>query len=155
MSGDKDTKVIVLSNKFDAVRKSITGAMLAKAITAGAFIVETYAKRNASRGRPGLNVITGNLINSIHTEPASTSGTLAEVNVGTNVEYAAIQEFGGIIKPRFAKMLAWMQDGVLIFAKLVQIPARPYLRPAFDEHDDEIRTAVETQLRAQIEDACK
>lgn len=150
-----DTKVIILSNNFAAVKKSITGAMLLKAAQAGGGVVETFAKLNASRGRPGLNVDTGNLINSINVQTASQSETYAEVKIGTGVEYAAIHEFGGVILPVRAKLLSWVDNGVRIFARMVQIPARPYMRPAVDEHESEIQGAVEYQLKTQIERATK
>jgi len=68
------------------------------------------------------------------------------------VIYGRIHELGGIILPVHAKMLSWVDNGKRIFAKRVQIPARPYLRPAVDEHENEIGQAVGHQLRKQIED---
>lgn len=151
-----ETKVIELSNNFAAVRKSVTGNMLMAAAEAGGGVVETYAKLNVSRGRPGLNVDTGNLVNSISVAKGSQSETYAEVSVGpSDVEYAAIHEFGGVIMPLRAKMLSWVEDGVRVFAKMVHIPARPYMRPALDEHVDDITKAVETVLRLEIERAAQ
>ena len=50
-----------------------------------------------------------------------------------DVLYALIHELGGIIKPKKAKALAIPQDdGSVRFVKSVEIPARPYLRPAAD-----------------------
>lgn len=54
--------------------------------------------------------------------------------VGTNLVYAAIQEFGGVIVPRAAKMLRFKIDGKYVFARKVKIPpykGRGFLRPAF------------------------
>lgn len=147
------TKVVVLSNNFAAVKKSITGAMLMQAAEAGGGVVETFAKLNASGGRPGLNVDTGNLVNSITVHRGAQTETYADVEVGTGVEYAAIHEFGGVIMPIAAKMLSWVDNGARVFAKMVHIPARPYLRPAIDEHEAEITKAVETALKMQIEQA--
>lgn len=56
--------------------------------------------------------------------------------VGTNLIYAAIQEFGGVIVPRAKKMLRFKIDGKYVFAKQVKIPpykGRGYLRPALSE----------------------
>lgn len=88
------------------------------------------------RGGTPLND-TGVLKNSI--QHSSDSKTAL---VGTNVEYAAIHQFGGktrphVIKPRFKKALAF--NGM--FAKSVNhpgsnIPARPFLQlTAQDEND--------------------
>ena len=51
-----------------------------------------------------------------------------EVEVGTNVLYAALQNFGGTIRPKKAKALAFPgKNGTTIFAKKVTIPARPFI----------------------------
>ncbi|WP_346915036.1 phage morphogenesis protein [uncultured Roseibium sp.] len=51
-----------------------------------------------------------------------------------DVVYALIQELGGTIKAKNAKALAIPQDdGSVRFVKSVEIPARPYLRPAADK----------------------
>ena len=49
------------------------------------------------------------------------------VQVGTNVIYGAIHQFGGEIKPKKAKVLHFQIDGNSIFARKVTIPARPFL----------------------------
>lgn len=54
------------------------------------------------------------------------------VEVFTNVIYAAIHEFGGVIKPVTKKMLSFEIDGKRVFTKRVVIPARAYMRPAVD-----------------------
>jgi phage gpG-like protein len=54
-------------------------------------------------------------------------------DIGTNKEYAAIQEFGGIIRPKNAPYLVFEIDGVIIQTTRVKIPAQPYMRPGFDE----------------------
>lgn len=55
------------------------------------------------------------------------------------IKYARIQEFGGIIKPNRSRLLSWLgADGIRYFARMVDIPPRPYLRPAYDEHKDDI-----------------
>jgi len=52
---------------------------------------------------------------------------LGQVTVGSPLIYAAIHHFGGIIKPKNAKALAFSSGGKQYFAKSVTIPARPYL----------------------------
>lgn len=60
------------------------------------------------------------------------------VRVGTDLEYAAAQEFGATIMPKRAKVLHFFAaDGTEVFTKgPVKIPAQPYLRPAFDTRSD-------------------
>lgn len=152
------TKVVKVSDNVRAVLKAVTGEQLMQAAQAGAGVIETYAKLNASSGRPGLQVDTGNLVNSIHVEKGEQRENYAEAITTTGaVEYAAIHEFGGIIRPLHKRFLSWVdkKSGERIFAKLVQIPARPYMRPAVDEHEDDIQKAVEYQLIAQIGSAAK
>lgn len=70
------------------------------------------------RGRDYQNGLYGSLV------------TQAEGNVlrwGSNKPYAAVHQFGAIIKPRTAKALAFSIGGHPIFRQSVTIPARPYL----------------------------
>jgi phage gpG-like protein len=65
----------------------------------------------------------------------STSGD--EVTIGTNLPYAAIQNFGGTIVPKNGKLLAFPGlGGATIFAKKVVIPARPFIGFAQKDNDD-------------------
>lgn len=151
-------EVIVLKDRFDAVRGSVTGDMLMSAAKAGGFVIEGHAKVNASRGRPGLNIQTGNLVNSINTTEHKKAKHRAEVNVGpSNVVYAAIHEFGGTIVPDTKPVLAWFDEktGDWHHAMAVHIPARPYLRPAIDENEDSIVSAVEANVWDGLDKAVK
>ena len=147
-------EVIVLEDNFDAVRNAVTGEMLMDAAEAGGFVIEGHAKINAGSGRPGLNIKTGALVNSIKVDEDKKTETRADVTVGTNIIYARIHELGGIIKAVSAKMLSWIDDaGNRIFANLVHMPARPYLRPAMDENEDKIVKAVETEIWRNLKKA--
>lgn len=67
---------------------------------------------------------TGRLMNSIthRTGPDY-------IEIGTSVKYAAIQQFGGTIRPKRGKFLVFKPKGSAnpIFAREVTIPARPFL----------------------------
>jgi phage gpG-like protein len=78
---------------------------------------------NAS-GKPGQPLRdTGRLQRSI-SALADGNG----VTIGTNLVQARLQQFGGTIVPKRAKVLAFPgPDGELIFTKKVTIKARPYL----------------------------
>lgn len=49
------------------------------------------------------------------------------VAIGTNLEYAAMHQFGGSIKPRAGKALRAGSRGNGVWRKMVKTPARPYL----------------------------
>ncbi len=50
-----------------------------------------------------------------------------EVEVGSNMVYAAIHQFGGTIKPKNGAALVFSMGGRTIHAKSVAVPARPFL----------------------------
>ena len=151
------TKTIVLEDNFDAVRNAVTGDMLMDVAKAGGFVIEGHAKINASKGgKTHLNVRTGALVNSIEVSEKEKKDTSAEVGVGTNIVYGRIHEVGGIITPVNASKLSWIgKDGTRVFAGSVHIPARPYLRPALDENEDDIVVAVKTELQRNLDEATK
>ena len=130
-----DGKVIVLEDNFSAVRNAVTGRMLMDAAKAGGFVVEGHAKINASKGGTKyLNIRTGALVNSITVDEGKQTKTRADVGVGTNMIYARIHELGGIIKNAWGRGIT------------AHMPARPYLRPALDENERDIRGAVEAEI---------
>lgn len=147
------TTVTIKSN-FKAVKGAVTGDMLEKAALAVAHYIEAQAKINIERTFSRKSV--GNLANSFAVETAQKTETRVMVDVGPTAIYGRIQELGGIIKPVTARMLSWIgDDGQRIFAKMVQIPARPYLRPAVDEHMTRIKWLITYTLNRQIEKAAK
>jgi phage gpG-like protein len=81
--------------------------------------------------------------------------------VASNVPYAAIHEFGGttkshIIRPRYKKLLHWVGiDGIGQFAREVHhpgsnIPPRPYIRPAAEKKNAEIRAKMQDVLMREL-----
>ena len=150
-----DKNVIILENNVQALMNNISGDDLMKACVAGGLVIKQNAMINASRGRPGLAIDSGDLTNSIMVEKDKKTATSASVNVGPSMIYAAIHEFGGVIKAKAARALHFVVDGQHRVAKEVVIPARPYLRPAVDEHLPEIQAAVEASLKSSMGKALK
>ena len=77
--------------------------------------------------------------------------------VGPNdaaLPYTMIHEYGGHIYPKRAKMLHWYADGQEHWAKHVYIPARPYIRPAFEDHQEEIMEIMREDLDYAIAAGC-
>lgn len=78
--------------------------------------------------------------------------------VGPNdatIPYVYIHEYGGDIYPVRRKFLSWIgDDGKRVFAKHVHIPARPYIAPAFNDHQEEILEIMKEDLDAAIASGC-
>lgn len=108
--------------------------------TAGGQVIRNAAAANAPK-------LTRTLERSIHVEVVDKSRARVTIMVGTNVIYAAIHEFGGIITPKHAKMLAFELDGKLIFAHSVRINATPYMRPAFDHNVQKAIAEIKAVLK--------
>lgn len=135
-----------------ALKGAVREAALKDAAEAGGRVIEGNAKVNANNvfSSKATNALAGSI-----TVEVTASGNTANADIGPTVVYGRIHELGGVIKPVHAKMLHWVEDGLDIFANIVHIPARPYLRPAVDEHHDEIRDAVGASLKASIEKAAR
>ena len=99
---------------------------------------------------------TGALFNSVFATVLSNEEG-ATVYVGPNTEeivYAMIQNYGGHIYPVNKKALSWIgDDGNRIFAKHVYIPDRPYIEPAFNDHEEEILEIMNQSLNEAIGEA--
>ena len=149
----KKYSIAQFADALGKLSKEVRGDALKKAALSGAYIIEANAKMNASGGRPGLNIDTGNLVASINTKVIAASSDTATAEVGTGVEYARVHEYGGVVKPLHAKMLHFTVDGQDVFAKSVTIPARPYMRPAVDDNEADIIKAIETSIANTIEKA--
>lgn len=68
--------------------------------------------------------------------------------VGTNVKYARIHEYGGIIKAQRAKYLRFQIGDRWVMRKQVVMPQRSFLRSALKEMTPEIKEAIEAVLRS-------
>ncbi len=80
-----------------------------------------WAKLKIRNGQPLRD--TGRLNRSIVANPDKTG-----VTIGTNVQFAAVHQYGATIEPKKAKRLVFPgPGGRMIFAKKVTIPARPFL----------------------------
>ena len=140
-----------------------------KGLKRSAIIIEGEAKRIIYAGHPDhLKGDKGRLRGSI-THQVDESGLTAKI--GSNVIYARIHELGGVIKPKGHPFLAIPMPGVkgsprdhddlhlatslkgqymlmtndgevkYLLRRSVTIPARPYLKPAFEEKGEEASQA--------------
>lgn len=139
---------------IESLVMDITGATpetLEKGVMAGATQIEAFARININQtfnghGERGLQ-------GSMFSVLVEASKDYAEAAIGPSKIYGRIHELGGIIKPVFAKMLSWIdpESGERIFARIVHMPARPYLRPAVDEHKPEILDVIGAEIAAQLD----
>lgn len=122
-------------------------------IKAGAKLIQKRAQMNIEKK---LNKHpTGKLRDSIAIE-IEKSGRDTKATIGTDVIYSRIHEKGGIIRPVKAKMLAWQgEDGKMIFAKQVRIPARPYLEPATKQSPGEVLGTIGQIIRDHISESIR
>lgn len=159
-----------LRRKLGHLQTNVQGRMLERALTAGALIVQNAAKINAPYK-------TGNLRRSIHIgghedlagdyqniqqesgDPVpgpEGSGVAVAVYVGTNVIYARQREYGGTITARNGPYLWWKDDdGTWHHARSVYQRPQPYMRPAIDENQEEVRQEVGEALADLIRAAVR
>ena len=108
------------------------------ALVAVGDVVEARAKTNVQK--QGL-ILEGRLRSAIQRRKLAWN----EVIVGVfDVIYAAIHEFGGVIK---AKNAPKTKSGDWVRTKSVTIPARPYLRPAIYENPNELAEIFAAAMR--------
>lgn len=78
-----------------------------------------------------------------------------KIYIGTDLVYAAIQEYGGEIRPKRAAFLRFQIDSEWVMARRVRIPAQPYVRPTFEADGTEAQREVGEALRDIIRAAVK
>lgn len=130
-----------LEKKLAAAGK-VAESELDRVLLLGGQLIAGEAQKNVSGGgssMTSLNVRKGRLKQSIVAKKLRRGA----VRVGTNVIYARIHEYGGVIRPVRAKALRFRtRDGTWVTTKKVVMPARPYLIPALDKRIDEVRAMV-------------
>lgn len=104
---------------------------------------------------PVLHRRTGRLWRSIQAETFRRFGRIVGI-VGTDVEYAAVHEFGATIRPKESGgRLVFEVDGEFRSVASVEIPKRPYMSRAFKERkatvNKLIRDHVMRSVRGQLQ----
>ena len=131
--------------KLKNITSGLMGQFAEDAVTEGADVVQSYANLNATNvfgdqvhdsARNKNN--TGHIRNSIMVEVQRTQGG-ACAEIGPSAIYGRVQEMGGTIRPKTeGGVLKFQIDGQWRSAKQVTLPPRPYLKPAVEDHQDEI-----------------
>ena len=134
--------------KLPAKQKVAVRAAALRALELSALIGEDQVRRNLSG--TVLNYRTGALRGSLRT--VATSNGFKTTVGSERVVYARIHEFGGQIRPKRARYLRFkLPEGQWISTKLVNMPARPYLRPAVAV----AKQALQSRLGPSIETALR
>lgn len=87
--------------------------------------LEVARQTLGSRVRPGGS---GQLAASLSSR-ASGQGLSLEGELYSELSYAGIQEYGGLIQAQRANYLRFQVEGRWVLARRVLVPARPYLTP--------------------------
>lgn len=95
---------------------------------------------SGAQRKPGQSLLfmEGNLAQSLMGDVSGDEATW-----GSNLVYAAIHQFGGVIEPKNAKKLVFEMGGQTVFADSVSIPARPYLGISDDNASELEELALE------------
>jgi phage gpG-like protein len=140
-----------LSDRLAGLPDRVRLALAEKVDAQAQSLFEQVVGANLSGGV--LNARSGALRDSIQLEMSQQDGSIgADIFANGDAPYAAIQEFGGktaaheILSDK-AKVLAFVMNGALAFARRIQhpgsqIPSRSYLRSALDEQSDDIRRVL-------------
>lgn len=152
-------KLIGMDSAITTFRKlpeNIKGPKILYGVLSGARLILNRAKELVPKK-------TGDLNRSLHVggysgEASDIGGKvvtddMVRLEVGTNKVYAAIQEFGGTITTKTADWLVFKtEDGEWHSVKSVEIPAQPYLRPAFDEKGPAVIREISAALDVLIKE---
>ena len=134
-----------IKQMLNAITVSLGGDMSGLMKNIGIYVVDETKKRFDDQKDPDgqpweplkPETLKAKKTNKILIEQGKTHGLQASINytaakqsvtIGANKDYAAIHQFGGVIKPRKKKALSWVGHGGKRFiAKNITIPARPYM----------------------------
>jgi phage gpG-like protein len=131
-----------LLKRLDGLSEMTRGDVLGKALLAGAYVLETRIKADlASPGRSGRIYMHGNVAHQ-----ASAPGEPPAVDTGELLNSVQSRQEGDT-----AIMSVGADYGAALEYKPSEMGGRPFVRPALDEHRDEIIEAVRANLADLIE----
>ena len=119
-----------------------------KAMVQACSLVETRAKTHHLAGAT-LKPRTHQFQRSVKSIVRRSGGTISG-RVGSPVVYAAIHEYGGIIKPKNAKYLVFQIDGKWIRTKKVTMPKREWLSKSLRDVQGQIENIFGRHIEIAI-----
>lgn len=124
-------RIRVNATEVAAWGRRLAGARGAVRGESGRTVLE-LAEHGVETAQGLVRVDTGRLRDSIAAE-AGFEGDVATASWAPGTEYAAIHEFGGVVRPRRGRYLRFTgRNGRPVFVRQVTIRARPYMRPSAD-----------------------
>jgi len=102
-----------------------------------------------------LRVRTGRLRSSVTTLPVESMLDGYSVTIktggffggGRELRYARIHEYGGVIRPRIKKWLAFKVGDRWVKTKKVMIPERPYFKPAIEAGKEPMFSYIKKEIK--------
>ena len=129
-----------LNSMSDDLKKNITK----EALMAGAKVVKREMSAKAR----------GSIAQSIEIEFSDTTG-IPTIRIGPDKEhwYAAFQEFGAVPHTVKINSKQILSDGGDFFGREIRHPGltkKPFVRPAIDDHEAEVKTAMMAVIRRRL-----
>jgi phage gpG-like protein len=152
------TDVVGLDKLLAKLEASVRSDVIKLSLYQGAETIAGWVKKNKLSGpRPSvLGVVSNRLRSSISASKTEQLDNEYRSKIGTNVKYARIHEYGGLIRAINAKFLRFKtSDGKWHAKKEVSIPARPFLRPAIEDEGNqrEVLNILTENINTAIERA--
>ena len=136
-----------LKSEMQAIGSRIPGRVYQAMLQACA-LVEIKAKTHHLAGAT-LQPRTRFLQRSVKSDVRQTGDTVSG-RIGSPLVYAAIHEFGGIIKPKNAQFLVFQIDGQWIRTKQVTIPKREWLSKSLEDVKGQIERLFGREIEMAI-----
>lgn len=115
-----------------------------KGLRKAMLFAESKAKKSfGDSGKPGVK--TGQLRRTIKSGVKIRTGESIGF-LSANTVYAAIHEYGGIIRPTQSDFLRFQIGGQWKAVKQVVMPERPYLRPAIEQNINKIEEIIKDAI---------
>lgn len=145
----KNGVVVVLTDNSQDVLKNLNSAAT-KVLTMIGMKAEGYAKKLCPVGTPestGIKGYRGGTLRNSISFRVDDRGNNKSMQIGSNVEYAPYVELG--TGPHFTPPPEWEQFETERGSGMgnAYVKARPYLRPAIEEHADEYKRIAERELK--------
>lgn len=129
--------------------EALDGALMQRLTEA----METWALRVEATAKRLVPVDSGRLRSSIANEVERTGTVEITAYIGSNVSYAPIIEFGRGPVHADEGYLRFKIDGEVFYRKQVAgTEAQPYLRPAVEEHREDLKRLVAQAVEKAVED---